>query len=630
RMNIDKSPGPDGIYPRILWEAREEIAEPLAWIFMSSLSTGIVPEDWRIANVVPLFKKGSRDSPSNYRPVSLTSVVGKVLERMVRDKIYEHLGRNNVIRDSQHGFVKGRSCLTNLIEFFEKVTKEVDEGKAVDVVYMDFSKAFDKVPHGRLMLKLRRYGIEDTLEVWIRNWLAGRRQRVVVDGLCSSWSAVTSGVPQGSVLGPLLFVIFINDLEEGLESWVSKFADDTKVGGVVDSEEGSGRLQRDIDKLQSWAEMWQMEFNVAKCEVVHFGRNNKMMDYWANGRLLGSVDEQRDLGVHVHRSLKVATQVNSAVRKAYGVLGFIGRGIEFRSPEVMLQLYKTLRQQQLEGQELGPGGQLEAVFHNLKKIFLHGHRSGIIDVHLLKSAIIITNGRILLSLTATAVNPQVLLSLTGTAFTPQVLLSLTGTAFTPQVLVSLTGTAVIHRFCCHSQALLSFTGTAYTHRYCVHSQVLLSLTGTAVTHRYCCHSQVLRTLTGTAVTPQVLLSLTGIAVTLQVLLSLTGTAYTHSTAVTPQVLLSLHRYCCHSTGTAVTPRAWVRITRLSSREEVKSTNYVRVLNQLYNSQMVDSESQQYGPVDYSSGQSGVEQNRSTQELKSCMNDCMLKNITGEL
>ena len=119
--------------------------------------------------MVPLFKKGSRDNPGNYRPVSLTSVVGKVLERVIRDRIYDHLERNNVIKDSQHGFVKGRSCLTNLIEFFDKVTKQVDEGKAVDVVYMDFSKAFDKVPHGRLLQKIRRYGIESDLEVWIRN-----------------------------------------------------------------------------------------------------------------------------------------------------------------------------------------------------------------------------------------------------------------------------------------------------------------------------------------------------------------------------------------------------------------------------------------------------------------------------
>ena len=347
-MKIDKSPGPDGIYPRILWEAREEIAEPLALIFRSSLASSIVPEDWRIANVVPLFKKGSRDHPGNYRPVSLTSVVGKVLERIIRDRIYDHLERNKLIGDSQHGFVRGKSCLTNLIEFFEKVTKEVDKGKAVDVVYMDFSKAFDKVPHGRLLQKIRMHGIEGDLAVWIENWLADRRQRVVVDGKYSSWSSVTSGVPQGSVLGPLLFVIFINDLDEGVEGWVSKFADDTKVGGVVDSEDGCYSLQRDIDRLHSWAERWQMEFNAEKCEVIHFGKSNRAIEYRANGRTLGSVDEQRDLGVYVHRSLKVGTQVDKVVKKAYGVLAFIGRGIEFRSRDIMLQLYKTLVRPHLE------------------------------------------------------------------------------------------------------------------------------------------------------------------------------------------------------------------------------------------------------------------------------------------
>ena len=348
KLKVDKSPGPDEIYPRILWEARDEIAEPLALIFGSSLSTGMVPEDWRVANVVPLFKKGNRNDPGNYRPVSLTSVVGKLMEKVLRDGIYDHLERCGLIRDSQHGFVKGRSCLTNLIEFFEEVTKCVDEGRAVDVIYMDFSKAFDKVPHGRLMKKVRMCGIEGKLADWIGNWLSDRRQRVVVDGKFSDWRPVASGVPQGSVLGPLLFVIFINDLEEGAEGWISKFADDTKIGGVVDEVEGCCRLQRDIDRMQSWAEKWQMEFNPDKCEVIHFGRTNLNVDYRVKGRVLKNVEEQRDLGVHIHRSLKVATQVDRAVKKAYGVLAFINRGLEFKNRGVMLQLYRTLVRPHLE------------------------------------------------------------------------------------------------------------------------------------------------------------------------------------------------------------------------------------------------------------------------------------------
>ncbi|XP_072443501.1 RNA-directed DNA polymerase from mobile element jockey isoform X1 [Chiloscyllium punctatum] len=270
------------------------------------------------------------------------------MEKVLKDRIYEYLERHCLIRDSQHGFVMGRSCLTSLIEFFEEVTKHVDEGRAVDVVYMDFSKAFDNVPHGRFMQKVRRHGIVGNLASWIENWLTGRSQRVMVDGKYSAWSSGTSGVPQGSVLGPLLFVMFINDLEEGVEGWVSKLTDDTKIGGVVDNEEGCCRLQRDLDLIQSWAEEWQMEFNPVKCEFVHFGRTNKKAEYWVNDRVLSKVEEQRDLGVYVHSSLKVATQVDRASKKAYGVLAYISRRIEFKSREVMLQLNRTLVRPRLE------------------------------------------------------------------------------------------------------------------------------------------------------------------------------------------------------------------------------------------------------------------------------------------
>ena len=234
-LRIDKAPGSDSMSPRLLAELKDEITPPLTRIMHCSLASGIVPGDWKTANVTPIHKGGTRSQAANYRLISLTNQLCRIFESIIRDFIVAHLESNETINGTQHGFRKGGSCLSNLLQFLDQVTRSIEEDECVDVIYLDFAKAFDKVPHGRLMEKLDKHGIGGRVRDWIKEWLRDRSQRVCVNGCCSDWRPVTSGVPQGSVLGPILFLIFINDLECGLTDPVFKFADDSKLLAKVNN-----------------------------------------------------------------------------------------------------------------------------------------------------------------------------------------------------------------------------------------------------------------------------------------------------------------------------------------------------------------------------------------------------------
>ncbi|GAB0210316.1 mitochondrial enolase superfamily member 1 [Grus japonensis] len=281
--------------------------------------------------------KGMREDPGNYRPVSLTSVPGKIMEKIILGAIERHLKNNAIIRHSQHGFTKGKSCLTNLISFYDKVTCLVDEGKAVDVVFLDFSKAFDTVPYSILLHKLSNCGMGRYTLCWVKNWLNGKAQRIVVNGATSGWRP-----PQGSILGPVLFNIFINDLDAGVECTTSKCADDTKLGGAVDSLEGQEALQKDLDRLEHWAMINGMKFNKFKCWILHLGWSNARHKHKLGEEWLESSPAERDLGVLLDRRLNMSQQCALAAKRANHLLGCIKHSITSQSKEVIILLYSVL------------------------------------------------------------------------------------------------------------------------------------------------------------------------------------------------------------------------------------------------------------------------------------------------
>ena len=212
-----------------------------------------------------------KSQPENYRPISLTSIVSKLMETVIRDNVVKILEDNDIIKSSQHGFRNKCSCLTNLLDFFHNIFDAHDESRALDVIYLDFQKAFDKVPHQRLFNKLMTHDISGSIYIWIQGWLSERKQRVVLNYVSSQWLNVKSGVPQGSVLDPVLFLMYVTDIDDGITCKTSKFADETKIDNKVSTIFDRKVLQSDLDRLMSWACMWQMKFYVDKCKVLHIG-----------------------------------------------------------------------------------------------------------------------------------------------------------------------------------------------------------------------------------------------------------------------------------------------------------------------------------------------------------------------
>ena len=338
-------------------ELAEVLAYPVAMLFNISLNSGTLPPIWKSANVTCIYKSGDKKSASNYRPISITPVMCRLLERVVRDVIMSHCTDNNIFSETQYGFRYRRGCTLQLLSVLDDWTKAIDSGVPVDSLYLDLQKAFDSVPHKRLILKLEKLGITGSLLCWIKNFLSDRQQRVTLNGFSSDWSDVTSGVPQGSVLGPILFILYVNDLPGVVKSSCKMFADDTKlykeINGLKDYED----LQDDVYELCRWTTKWLLFFNANKCKVLHIGANNpkftyKMVDKNNNTVDIKVVEQEKDLGVMFQENLKFDKHISLAVNKANRILGLVKRTFTYMDKSTFLYLYKSLIRSHLDSGDL--------------------------------------------------------------------------------------------------------------------------------------------------------------------------------------------------------------------------------------------------------------------------------------
>jgi len=347
-LSDSSSPGPDGVHPAILKHCATVIALPLTLIIRKTLDAGTLPAEWKKSRVVPIFKSGSKYVPLNYRPVSLTSCPCKVAERLVVAHITDYLDRWNIISPKQFGFRRGHSVEDQLLMTYSEIATEIDRGGEVDVVYLDFSKAFDVISHILLLEMLTSLGFCDQIVAWIHAFLRGRTMQVSVGGCDSRTVGVPSGVPQGSVLGPLLFILYVNSL--GVEfgcRWYA-FADDLKIYASV-KRSGTGTvsdaLQQDLDLLCRIALSWNLRLNPDKCVIVKFGgvsataRGEGTSGYTLGGEPLRAMPSHRDLGVLVDNRLRFHQHIATIVRKASGLLNQLLRSTVCRTPEFMVTLW---------------------------------------------------------------------------------------------------------------------------------------------------------------------------------------------------------------------------------------------------------------------------------------------------
>ena len=349
-IKSNKASGPDNIPAKFLHDYATELAPNLHYIFQQSYNLGTLPADWKKALVTGIYKKGSKSAPENYRPVSLTSISCKIMEHIVLSHTAKHLAENEIIINNQHGFREKLSCETQLLQATHDWTGVLDRGGQTDVLLLDFSKAFDKVPHHRLSLKLNHYGIQGKTLQWIVDFLSGREQCVVVNGVKSGWEPVTSGVPQGSVLGPTLLLIYINDIATDVNSTLRLFADDSILYREIKSSNDQLILQKDLEKVFKWAADWQMCFNASKCEYLKITRKTVTRDhtYTVDGQNISETHKRKYLGITMNNKLDWKDHVQNITSSARSTLGVLRRNLSSCPRDVKDRAYQALVRPKLE------------------------------------------------------------------------------------------------------------------------------------------------------------------------------------------------------------------------------------------------------------------------------------------
>ena len=342
KIKINSAAGPDNLPPIFFHHTAPSLSLPLSILFRSLIDLRSLPQEWKLSIIIPKFKKGDPSNPSNYRPIALTCTCCKVLETIISSELIQFLTDHKLITRHQHGFLKRHSTSTNLLESLNDWTISLSNHKSVTIAYIDFKSAFDSISHEKLLLKLAAYGIKDTLYFWIQAFLTNRLQKVKLGSSFSKTCFVTSGVPQGSVLGPLLFNLFVNDITDSLEpnTTAKLFADDLKLYREF-SNVHPNNLQAQLNTIQNWSKLWQLQISLLKCSTLTLGSKELQTKLHLDGNYIAQSHNVRDLGITIDSDLKFKNHIHSIVTTASQRSALILRCFLSRNPDSLVRAFKV-------------------------------------------------------------------------------------------------------------------------------------------------------------------------------------------------------------------------------------------------------------------------------------------------